>query len=1366
MSDVRNVNLVHDYAISLYRDSASQRGLSKRKTSRMKTSTLMPLFMLLVGLTAQALYAGTTREWTGAVDSNWSSDANWNPVGKPLNGDSLVLSGAGPNRPTNQDLAGLTLEALRFDSTTTAALVVTGQTLTLTGENGLTVEAGQHRLAIDLTISANQVWSIAQDSSLDIAGHIKDQSPQLAAHYTFDEVNGADISDASGAGNPGTLKGTTATRIPGIVGSGALEFGNASNRDGYVDIPSFTWPGTGDPVTVSFWINIPTGGNSGVSNLFGVGDRDDAGDNPDLHRFATHAPWNDNTVYWDYGHYNGPNDEGRVSANLPRRDDWIHVAFVSSGTTSTFMGIYFDGTLAVSQPRSSAPLVTLTGMMLGRSPDFAWYQSGKLDDFRIYKGLLSASQVAQLAAKNDPSFTSGQSVTKSGAGTLFFSNSNTYSGGTAVSSGSLVALNTSGSATGTGNLTVASTGTLSGSGTISGAVTVEGTVTPGAAMANTLTIQNAILFRAGSTLQSALTSANGGAATRLSANGVTLEVNVNLAITIDTANRANAPYTLIQNTGSTAIVGTFLDKPNGAAFSTGGVSFISNYAGGAGNDFTLLDDTPQFATHPVAQTIDVGVAPTALTAIDSTGDTLTFSIVSGSLPPGLTLSQSGAFGGIASSTAVGEYTSRVRVTDAAGGYDEADLVITVKNVVYSVLDLSVAENAGVAHVVISRDGGLGQTTTIQVHTEALVSPIAATASIDYMTTSLTIQFDPQQTTRTFDVPLFDDTLAEGNEIFGVKISNASVGNIDRADAIVTITDDEPVPVVSLLNSTLNVGEAGGSVTLRASLDSPSSGTVNVSFSTANGTATGSSDFTAAQGTLTWNAGESGERTITVNILDDLLAENTETFSVTLSNPLRCTIGTSTAIVAIVDDEPLPTFSIADLIVNESIGLAEISVNLRTASDHVLTLDYTTVDGTALAGIDYQAISGTLQWAAGETDTKTFTITILDDLLADSGEVLLLRFFNATIPAAIETPQASLRVIDNDIGPSANPDDVLTPQNQSISIAVLTNDTGLIHKPLRVTLAQTPVSGTAIVNSDDTITYSPASEFNGVDSFVYIVTDDLGQSSLATVTISVRPPPSFLSLPTITPNPCIAGTTVLASTAIDFGSVTWDWGDGSLSSGLSSSHVYSFPGIYTLSVTILSADGIATTHTSPVFVSMALDGIGDNGNGGGATPPGVTGILVGGAGAGKNQGASGKIRCNYIRRDKTTLSGSLCMLSLPAELTQSDLASQAGKLRIGAGPTGAQFAFMLGKTGRSRATGLPQIEFSVKKKRFKFKAQRADLADLTEALGGARQFETKKGEQIVIQVPVTLQVGNLLFLALTFELNYQQVGTGGKGNLTE
>jgi hypothetical protein len=78
----------------------------------------------------------------------------------------------------------------------------------------------------------------------------------------------------------------------------------------------------------------------------------------------------------------------------------------------------------------------------------------------------------------------------------------------------------------------------------------------------------------------------------------------------------------------------------------------------------------------------------------------------------------------------------------------------------------------------------------------------------------------------------------------------------------------------------------------------------VDYATASGSATSGSDFASASGTLNWADGDTADKTISVDITNDMADESDETFTVTLSNPTGGTpVGpNSTATVVITDDD--------------------------------------------------------------------------------------------------------------------------------------------------------------------------------------------------------------------------------------------------------------------------------------------------------------------------------------------------------------------------------------------------------------------------------------------------------------------------------
>ncbi len=93
------------------------------------------------------------------------------------------------------------------------------------------------------------------------------------------------------------------------------------------------------------------------------------------------------------------------------------------------------------------------------------------------------------------------------------------------------------------------------------------------------------------------------------------------------------------------------------------------------------------------------------------------------------------------------------------------------------------------------------------------------------------------------------------------------------------------------------------INIRVARSGGSSGVASVDFATADGTAVGGSDYTAANGTLTWPDGVSGNQTISIPITDDNSAEFSESFTVTLSNVSGATLGAnSSATVDIIDND--------------------------------------------------------------------------------------------------------------------------------------------------------------------------------------------------------------------------------------------------------------------------------------------------------------------------------------------------------------------------------------------------------------------------------------------------------------------------------
>ena len=138
----------------------------------------------------------------------------------------------------------------------------------------------------------------------------------------------------------------------------------------------------------------------------------------------------------------------------------------------------------------------------------------------------------------------------------------------------------------------------------------------------------------------------------------------------------------------------------------------------------------------------------------------------------------------------------------------------------------------------------------------------------------------------------------------------------------------------------------------------------------------------------WNLGP-GERGIKVlmTIWNDSEVEDDETVVFRLSNPVNATLAKPEATGTIIDDDRLRTLSIAEASVAEgdsgSVDLG-FTVTLTSPSNKQVTVSYATADGTATAGTDYMAVSGTLTFAVGET-TQTLSVSVNGDAIYEPDE---------------------------------------------------------------------------------------------------------------------------------------------------------------------------------------------------------------------------------------------------------------------------------------------------------------------------------------------------------------------------------------------
>ena len=261
------------------------------------------------------------------------------------------------------------------------------------------------------------------------------------------------------------------------------------------------------------------------------------------------------------------------------------------------------------------------------------------------------------------------------------------------------------------------------------------------------------------------------------------------------------------------------------------------------------------------------------------------------------------------------------------------------------------------------------------------------------------------------------------------------------------------PGISILDSTATESDANGTnALLSVQLSYPTSQGVSVNYATADGSAKAGSDYQSSFGTLIMAPGTTN-LTISIPILGDLLSESNEFYFVNLADATNAIIARSQGSLTIKDNDPLPSLTISDVAVgegNSGTTNAVFTVTLSEVSGRRVTVNYQTTNGTATAGSDYVARTGTLTFLSGVTN-QTIAVPVVGDRVGESDEVFYLNL-RAAVNATIARGQA--------VGDITNDDPITLHIDDT---GVLEDDTNTVHALFSVRYAT--ANGTATAGSD-------------------------------------------------------------------------------------------------------------------------------------------------------------------------------------------------------------------------------------------------------------------------------------------------------------
>ncbi|MFN5874591.1 MAG: beta strand repeat-containing protein, partial [Aphanizomenon sp.] len=362
----------------------------------------------------------------------------------------------------------------------------------------------------------------------------------------------------------------------------------------------------------------------------------------------------------------------------------------------------------------------------------------------------------------------------------------------------------------------------------------------------------------------------------------------------------------------------------------------------------------------------------------------------------------------------GTETAILTVTSGTGytvGTSASAIVNIADNDLPTITVVATDANADAAETLLGTTPNPGQYTLTRTGatTSSLTVNVAltgtATNGTDYTTIPTTVTFVAGSSTALVDLNVTDDTLVEGTETAILTVTSGTGYTVGTsASATVNIADNDP-PQVSVVATDASAAETvlgttpnPGQYTLTRTGPTTSSLTVNVGLT---GTATNGTDYTTIPTTVTFAAGSS-TALVDLNVTDDTLVEGTETAILTVTSGTGYTVGTSASATVNIADNDLPVNPIIiDLSTNQTVveGITSpqnvtYTVTLSGDSTETVTVQYATVNNTAIAGSDYTTTSGTLTFDPGVT-SQDIIIPILNDSLNEAQETFNLTLSSPT-----------------------------------------------------------------------------------------------------------------------------------------------------------------------------------------------------------------------------------------------------------------------------------------------------------------------------------------------------------------------------------
>ena len=332
---------------------------------------------------------------------------------------------------------------------------------------------------------------------------------------------------------------------------------------------------------------------------------------------------------------------------------------------------------------------------------------------------------------------------------------------------------------------------------------------------------------------------------------------------------------------------------------------------------------------------------------------------------------------------------------------------------------SAGEGSGTSNVTVNLSPAPASGITLQYTVGG-----TATSGSDYTPLSGTVSVPADTTTATIPVTIIDDSVRENDETVVLTLAAGAgytVGIPGTHTLTIAASDGPPQvsfePIEGRISNarTWWVKEGSGTHDVKVKLSPAPTSAITVKYSV-GGNATPGSDYTPLSGTVSVPA-DTTTATIPVTIIDDNVREHAEEIVLSLIESTGYELTRPFSHHLIIDpSDGSPWVSFAPTLrsAGEGSGTHDVGVRLHPAPATDITFTYT-VAGTATAGSDYGALSGTVTVPA-DTTTATIPVTVIDDSLGEGSETVVLKLSGSAGYSVTSPGTHTLTITDNDQAP--------------------------------------------------------------------------------------------------------------------------------------------------------------------------------------------------------------------------------------------------------------------------------------------------------------------------------------------------------------